>query len=195
MKKFSKITNAKVGEEPKVEVKKMNEEEIFKFKVLNLMDDFLKIQTYGPVDRYLRAGSIKISGKETFLEALMSLMDDKSNKTAKAVLESLNGEVGDWEAIDNKIEEVNTKIEENSKSTDEIKHRDKVLSIYNKYGSDKTLCLSMFEKHIEKITDGENAYMKYVVTEKISLSHDNSELFKNVSEKYLEKSKQLGFTK
>ena len=33
--------------------------------------------------------------------------------------------------------EVNTKIEENSKSTDEIKHRDKVLSIYNKYGSDK----------------------------------------------------------
>ena len=195
MKKFSKITNQKIGEEPKVEVKKMNEEEMFKYKVLNLMDDFLKIQTYGPVDRYLRAGTIKISGKETFLEALMSLMDDKSNKTAKAVLESLKGEVGDWEAIDNKIEEVNTKIEENSKSTGEIKHRDKVLSIYNKYGSDKNLCLSMFEKNIEKITDGENAYIKYVVTEKISIDHDNSELFKNVSEKYLEKSKQLGFTK
>ena len=195
MKKFSKITNQKIGEEPKVEVKKMNEEEMFKYKVLNLMDDFLKIQTYGPVDRYLRAGSIKISGKETFLEALMSLMDDKSNKTAKAVLESLKGEVGDWEAIDNKIEEVNTKIEENTKSTEEVKHRDKVLSIYKKYGSDKNLCLSMFEKNIEKITDGENAYMKYVVTEKISINHDNAELFKNVSEKYLEKSKQLGFTK
>ena len=53
----------------------------------------------------------------------------------------------------------------------------------------------MFEKNIEKITDGENAYIKYVVTEKISIDHDNSELFKNVSEKYLEKSKQLGFTK
>ena len=195
MKKFSKITNAKVGEEPKVEVKKMNEEEIFKFKVLNLMDDFLKIQTYGPVDRYLRAGTIKISGKETFLEALMSLMDDKSNKTAKSVLESLKGEVGDWEAIDSKIEEVNSKIKENSKSTEEFKHRDKVLSIYNKYGSDKTLCLSMFEKNIAKITDGENAYMKYVVSEKISTNHDNSELFKEVSEKYLEKSKQLGFNK
>lgn len=195
MKKFSNITKQKVGEEPKVELKKLNEEEMFKYKVLNLMDQFLSIRTYGPVDRYLRAGSIKISGKETFLEALMSLMDDKSNKTAKAVLESLKGEVGDWEAIDNKIEEVNTKIEENTKSTEEVKHRDKVLSIYKKYGSDKNLCLSMFEKHIEKITDAENAYMKYVVTEKISINHDNAELFKNVSEKYLEKSKQLGFNK
>jgi hypothetical protein len=195
MKKFSNITNAKVGEEPKVEVKKLNEEDMFKHKVLNLMDQFLSIQTYGPVDRYLRAGNIKISGKETFLEALMSLMDDKSNKTAKAVLESLKGEVGDWEAIDSKIEEVKSKIEENSKSTEEVKHRDKVLSIYNKYGSDKTLCLSMFEKHIDKITDGESAYMKYVVSEKISTNHDNSELFKEVSEKYLERSKQLGFNK
>ena len=195
MKKFSNITNQKVGEEPKVEVKKLNEEEIFKYKVLNLMDQFLSIQTYGPVDRYLRAGNIKISGKETFLEALMSLMDDKSNKTAKALLESLKSDVRDWEAIDNKIEEVNSKIEENSKSTEEIKHRDKVLSIYNKYGSDKTLCLSMFEKNIDKITDGESAYMKYIVTEKLSNSHDNSDFFKEVCEKYLEKSKELGFNK
>ena len=104
MKKFSNITNTKVGEEPKVEIKKLNEEDMFKSKVLNLMDQFLSIRTYGPVDRYLRAGSIKISGKETFLEALVSLMDDKSNKTAKDVLESLKGEVGDWESIDNKIE-------------------------------------------------------------------------------------------
>lgn len=195
MKKFSNITNSKVGEEPKVEVKKLNEEEMFKSKVLNLMDQFLSIQTYGPVDRYLRAGNIKISGKETFLEALMSLMDDKSNKNTKAVLESLKADVRDWEAIDNKIEEVDSKIEENSKSNEEIKHRDKVLSIYSKYGSDKNLCLSMFEKHIDKITDGESAYMKYVVSEKISTNHDNSELFKEVAEKYLEKSKQLGFNK
>lgn len=195
MKKFSNITNTKIGEEPKVEVKKLNEEEVFKSKVMRLMDDFLKIQTYGPVDRYLRAGNIKISGKETFLEALMSLMDDNSNKTAKALLESLKSDVRDWEAIDNKIEEVNTKIEEKSKSIEEIKHRNKVLSIYSKYGSDKKLCLSMFEKNIDKINDGENAYLKYVVSEKISNNHDNSELFKEVSEKYLEKSKQLGFTK
>ena len=71
MKKFSNITNQKVGEEPKKELKKFNEEDIFKAKVVNLMEDFLKIQTYGPIDRYLRAGNIKISGKETFLDCLL----------------------------------------------------------------------------------------------------------------------------
>jgi hypothetical protein len=191
MKKFSKSIGQKVNEEPKVEVKKINEEEIFKSKVLNLMDQFLRVQTYGPVDRYLRAGNIKISGKETFLEALMSLMDDKSNKDTKAVLESLKAEIKDWQTLDNKIEEYN--ISENK--LEEIKHKNKLLSIYNKYGYDKNLCLQMFEKHISKIEDGENAYMKYIASEKLSETHDNPELFKLVSEKYLEKSKQLGFNK
>ncbi len=192
MKKFSTSVNQKVNEEPKVEVKKVNEEELFKSKVMDLMDQFLRVQTYGPVDRYLRAGNIKISGKETFLEALMSIMSDKSQKETKAVLESLKGQITDWKTLDNKISELDNISESN---IDEIKHKNKVLSIYNKYGSDKKLCVKMFENHIEKIEDGENAYMKYVVCEKLSTSHDNPELFKTISEKYLEKSKQLGFSK
>lgn len=192
MKKFSTSVNQKVNEEPKVEVKKVNEEELFKSKVMDLMDQFLRVQTYGPVDRYLRAGNIKISGKETFLEALMSIMSDKSQKETKAVLESLKGQITDWKTLDNKISELDNISESN---IDEIKHKNKVLSIYNKYGSDKKLCVKMFENHIEKIEDGENAYMKYVVCEKLSSSHDNPELFKTISEKYLEKSKQLGFSK
>jgi len=192
MKKFSTSVNQKVNEEPKVEVKKVNEEELFKSKVMDLMDQFLRVQTYGPVDRYLRAGSIKISGKETFLEALMSIMSDKSQKETKAVLESLKGQITDWKTLDNKISELDNISESN---IDEIKHKNKVLSIYNKYGSDKKLCVKMFENHIEKIEDGENAYMKYVVCEKLSTSHDNPELFKTISEKYFEKSKQLGFSK
>jgi len=192
MKKFSTSVNQKVNEEPKVEVKKVNEEELFKSKVMDLMDQFLRVQTYGPVDRYLRAGNIKISGKETFLEALMSIMSDKSQKETKAVLESLKGQITDWKTLDNKISELENISESN---IDEIKHKNKVLSIYNKYGSDKKLCVKMFENHIEKIEDGENAYMKYVVCEKLSTSHDNPELFKTISEKYFEKSKQLGFSK
>lgn len=192
MKKFSTSVNQKVNEEPKVEVKKVNEEELFKSKVMDLMDQFLRVQTYGPVDRYLRAGNIKISGKETFLEALMSIMSDKSQKETKAVLESLKGQITDWKTLDNKISELENISESN---IDEIKHKNKVLSIYNKYGSDKKLCVKMFENHIEKIEDGKNAYMKYVVCEKLSTSHDNPELFKTISEKYFEKSKQLGFSK
>ena len=77
---------------------------------MSLMEDFLTIQTHGPVDRYLRAGSIKITGKETFLEALMSLMNDKTLGDQTKLLESLKGQIKDWEVIDNKIEMVNEEI-------------------------------------------------------------------------------------
>ena len=89
MKKFSNISNVKVSEEPKVEVKQLNEEEMFKAKVMNLMEQLLSVRTYGPVDRYLRAGNIKVAGKEMFLEALMDLLKDKSSKEEKKILESL----------------------------------------------------------------------------------------------------------
>ena len=67
MKKFSNISGFKVSEEtqPKVDVK-INEEEMFKGKVLNLMDQLLSVRTYGPVDRYLRAGNIKLPVKKCF---------------------------------------------------------------------------------------------------------------------------------
>ena len=106
MKKFSNITGEKILQEPKVEIK-INEEDVFKSKVMRLMDDFLKVQMYGPITRYHVAGTMKVSGKELFLEALMDLLNDKSNKDITKVLESLKSEIKDWKAIDEKIEEVN----------------------------------------------------------------------------------------
>ena len=38
MKKFSNITGQKVGEEPKKEIKQVNEEDLFKSKLMTLMD-------------------------------------------------------------------------------------------------------------------------------------------------------------
>ena len=100
MKKFSNITGQKVGEEPKKEARPINEEDLFRSKVMELMDDFLTVRTYGPVDRYLRAGSIKVAGKEEFLEALMSIMSEKSVKDQSKLLEGLKGEISDWKAIE-----------------------------------------------------------------------------------------------
>ncbi len=51
MKKFSNITGQKVPQEPKSEVK-ITEADIFKSKVMNLLDDFLRVQIYGPITRY-----------------------------------------------------------------------------------------------------------------------------------------------
>jgi len=191
MKKFSTTTGQKVNEEPKVEIKKVNEEDIFKSKVMDILDKNLKITTYGPVDRYLRAGSIKISGKELFLEALLDLIEDNSNKKVKSILEGLKSKIRDWETIDEAIENIEVTNRENN-----FKHLNKVLSIYNKWGADKKLCKQMFEKHIDGIKNPENAWNKYLVSEKLSTDNNYpEELFKYVAEKYLEKAKQLGFNK
>jgi hypothetical protein len=104
MKKFSNITGQKVTEEPKKEVKQLNEEELFKIKLLSLMDSFLTVRMYGPVDNHQRAGLIKISGKELVVEAILDLLTEKSSKEQTKLLESLKNEVGDWEVIDSKID-------------------------------------------------------------------------------------------
>jgi hypothetical protein len=155
MKKFSNISNVKVSEEPKVEVKQLNEEEMFKVKVMNLMEQLLSIRTYGPVDRYLRAGNIKVVGKEMFLEALMDLLKDKSSKEEKKILESLKSEVSNWEVIDSKIDEVNQKIAEGKEKDKMIPHRNKLQSLYNNYGQDEEMFMNMVQESCNKITDSE----------------------------------------
>lgn len=147
MKKFSNITGQKVGEEPKRESRPINEEEIFKSKVMTLMDDFLTIRTYGPVDRYLRAGSIKVAGKEEFLEALMSLMSEKSVKDQSKLLEGLKGEISDWKAIDDRKVSLESSIRPNIDSAD----RKKISSLIESYGSDEGTLDMVARQHAAKL--------------------------------------------
>jgi len=192
MKKFSKISNVKVSEEPKVEVKQLNEEDMFKAKVMNLMEQLLSVRTYGPVDRYLRAGNIKVAGKEMFLEALMDLLKDKSSKEEKKILESLKGAVSDWEAIDSKIDEVNQKIAENQEKDKMIPHRNKLQSLYNNYGQDEEMFMNMVQESCNKITDSEKAYLRGLTAEYMANEGKYpKEVFTKVSELFKEKSKQL----
>lgn len=108
MKKFSKYTKSPVGEEVK-EIVKVSEEDLMKSKILKLMDNFLSIQMYGPVTRYAVAGTMKVSGKEIFLEALMDLLKGKKIDSEIRILESLKSEILDWETLDRKIEESKSK--------------------------------------------------------------------------------------
>ena len=193
MKKFSNISKVKVSEEPKVEVKQLNEEEMFKAKVMNLMEQLLSVRTYGPVDRYLRAGNIKVAGKEMFLEALMDLLKDKSSKEEKRILESLKGAVSDWEAIDSKIDEVNQKIAENQEKDKMITHRNKLQSLYNNYGQDEEMFMNMVQESCNKVTDSEKAYLRGLTAEYMANEGKYpKEVFTKVSELFKEKSKQLG---
>jgi hypothetical protein len=193
MKKFSNISKVKVSEEPKVEVKQLNEEEMFKSKVMNLMEQLLSIRTYGPVDRYLRAGTIKVVGKEMFLEALMDLLKDKSSKDEKQILEALKGSVSDWEAIDSKISEVEQKIAENKDKDKMIPHRNKLQSLYNNYGQDEEMFMNMVQESCNKITKADSAYLRGLTAEYMANEGKYpKEVFTKVSELFKEKSKQLG---
>lgn len=167
MKKFSIITNTKVQQEPKVDTK-VNEEDLFKVKVLNLMDQLLTIRTYGPVDRYLRAGNIKIEGKELFLEALIDTLSDKSLKDETKVLEGLKSSIKDWELLDEKIDEVNKKIEENKSKNKMTPHRRKLQSLLNNHGDDKELLMTMVKESCKKITDKETSYLRSITAEYMS---------------------------
>ena len=192
MKKFSNISNVKVSEEPKVETKQLNEEEQFKGRVLNLLDQLLSVRTYGPVDRYLRAGNIKIAGKEMFLEALMDLLKDKSSKEEKKILESLKSYVKDWETIDSKIDEIDERLSESEIKDKLIPHRNKLQSLVNKYSQDEEMLMNMVEESCKKITDKETAYLRGLTAEYMANEGKYSkDLFIKISEKFKERSQQL----
>ncbi len=144
MKKFSNITGQKVSEEPKVEVKQLNEEDLFKSKLMNLMDNILSVRTHGPVDRYQRAGLIKIAGKEMLVEAILDLLSDKSIKEQTKILEGLKSEIRDWGVIDAKIESLN-------KEKTSLSNRNKFKSILENYSDDETL-VQVVENDVVKIT-------------------------------------------
>ena len=196
MKKFSNISNAKVGQEPEKKEVKINEEDAFKSQVVSLMDSYLRIQTYGPVDRYLRAGTLKISGKEMFAEALLTLMSDKSLKEQSAILESLKSTVRDWESIDEKIDQLNSKIEETQTKNKMIEHRDKLESLYERYGKDEEILLKMVESSSEKMKTSEKAHLRALTAEYMSNEGKYpKEVFAKISEKYTERANQLGNNK
>jgi len=144
MKKFSKIINQQIGEEPKI-IKRLDESDIFKYKMLDLMGRYLKIKTSGPIDDRLVAGRITIEGKEMLVEALFDLLTQKTDNEQTKILESLKNEISNWEAIDNKIDSL-------KKEQVSLSNRRKFKNILEMYEDDETF-LFVLEKNTEKITN------------------------------------------
>lgn len=167
MKKFSKITGEKISEKPKSDVIRINEEDIFRSKIMNLMDQLLSIRTYGPIDRYQRAGNIKIAGKEMFLEALMGLLNTKSLKDQIKVLENIKSDIKDWSAIDSKIEHVNSEISKISENSNLLSHKKKLYDLYNNYNGDEETILLAVENISQKIKNLDTIKLRIMATEQI----------------------------
>jgi hypothetical protein len=183
MKKFSSITGQKVGQEPKVEVKQITEEDVFKSKVMSLMDDFLTIRTYGPVDRYLRAGSIKVAGKEEFLEALLHLVSEKSAKDQYKILESLKSNVSDWKAIDDKKNEVKSNITEPTS-----KDAKSISFLIETYGDDEETLKVISEKRANSLSI-ERATEKALIAREMAKSSKLASKLEIIAEAFENRSK------
>jgi len=146
MKKFSKITNQKVNEEPKLDSRKIDESDIIKYKMIDLMNKYLSVTTYGPVINYDVAGTIKISGKEMLAEAISDMLIELSNNDKTKLLESLKTEVRDWEVIDNKIESLN--VEKVS-----LPNKNKINKFIEMYKDDEDFLLTLSESKISKVNN------------------------------------------
>ena len=144
MKKFSNISNYAVGEKPAEVEQKIDEGDLFRLKVINLLEQFLSIETYGPVDRYLRSGSITIKGKEMAADAILSLLDEKTIKEQAKLLESLKSDVRDWEVIDDKIDDLNERL-----LGDKFKTIHKVKSLLEKY--DEDILIGVLENKLQSV--------------------------------------------
>ena len=165
MKKFSNTTGQKVNEEPKVEIKKVNEEDLLRSKIIKLMDDFLKIQPYGPTNRYTQNSTFKIKGKELFTEALIALLNDENSKSNIKLLESLKYNIKDWEFIDSKIEE--------NKVNEFFKYKYRIRKLFDIYQHDEGLLVEVLNIKIKKIKNKDilETYSNYIKNSSISYSN------------------------
>ena len=159
MKKFSKVSGVTVNTEPKIETQSDKDLSV-RNKIISLMDQFLTVRTYGPVDRYQRAGLIKIGGKEMLAEAIIDLIIESSNKSQIKLLEQLKIDTGDWKLIDDKIDSLT-----NNQTL--LCNRNKFNSLLEKY-QDENLLIEFVQHGIDKIEN------KKTLIDYITLIHESA---------------------
>ncbi len=143
MKKFSKITGEDINNEPIQNEKALTDIDIFKYKVVKLMEDLLSIESIGSIDRYLRAGSLKIKGQDLFIESLLSLLNEDKIKVQTKLLESLKSDISDWKAIDKKIDYLNS--QKNISSLEK-----KIKNVFERY-KDENVLVDILTEKVKKI--------------------------------------------
>jgi len=197
MEKFSKITNQKVNEVPNlVEDKEKLKLQAIKAGISKLMDNFLTIRSYGGARTEQLMSSVRISGKELFVEALIDFMNDKSIKDQIEALESVKSNSRDWESIDNKIKELNFKINEEKEFNTNFKQISKIKTLLDTYGDDERF-ESILENLVNKSKTSQEAEILSFVSKKMInnfkyLEYSKSKL-KLISEKYSRKAQELNF--
>jgi hypothetical protein len=190
MDKFSKISKSeKPGEWKPVEYK-LEEIDVLKSKIYQLMDSYLTVTTYGPVDRYQRAGSIKIAGKDVFLEALLNLIEEVTTKDGIKMLQEMKNESNDWKLLDEKIQKMEGYLQIINESNI-ITNINRIREIRKKsIGTDEFY--ERVKTGIPKIKNPKTALVRHLASLRLIKSNPNeSGVLEGVSKLYLERYEEL----
>ena len=195
MKKFSNMSGQKVNEEPQVKMSK-EETEILELKshIKFLLDNLLSIRSNGSARQELLNNSITISGKDLFIEALVDLLGKKSINESLKTLESLKKDSNDWLTIDNKMNELNTLINDKETLIQNQKQVKKITTFLEAYSDDERF-ESILENYTNRIKNSREAYLRSLVAKKMSMDSNYSNYSKkqlqSISEKFLIRSRSL----
>lgn len=197
MDKFSKISGHKVNELPKL-IKSPEEMEIMKIKegILRLLDNCLTIRSYGSARKHLLEDTVKIAGKEMFVEALIDFMSDKSLKDQIEILESLKSDNKDWRSIDNKISNVNEKIQ-NIRNLNVNNNRVKKIKMFLETYTEDERFDELLETFVMKLNDGSEAYNNAMIVKEM-LKNSKFSIYpkkqlEQIAKQYLIRATQLGY--
>lgn len=201
MNKFSKITKSKVNEKPEIKENEGElEERTLRYTIHKLINEFLKIRIEGPIDPILE-GTIKINGKDAFIDAVVDLFKDKDLNDSLKVLQEAK-----FNGLDNYISKYENKINEQQSLSQLEKHDKRIEDIMRRANGDHSKAIEMAERQADKIKNGEKAFYRGLAAEKI-LSHYNSKgsdlstdvyskkTLKKIAEIFNHRSKQLGYKK
>ena len=191
------MSGEKINDSPKlVKSKEHIELEALKAGINKLIDNNLTIRSYGSARTELLMSSVKISGKEMFIEALIDFMTDKSLMDQIKSLESLKSETRDWQSIDNKISEIYKEISEKvefSKNTYQIT---KIKTLLDTYGEDDRF-ETILENYTNRVKESKEASIISITAEKMKSDFKYQSYSKDklsqISSKFLNRAKQLGF--
>jgi hypothetical protein len=197
MEKFSKITNQKVNEVPDLVLNKEKEKlDAIKAGIGKLMDNFLTIRSLGGARSETLMSSVKIGGKELFIEALIDFMEDKSLEEQIKTLESVKGQTRDWESIDTKINELNNTFLEKQEFNKNTKQINKIKTLLDTYSDDERF-ESILENMVVKSKESVEAELMSITASKMKSSFkflDYSRKQLNmISEKFGKKAQELSF--
>jgi hypothetical protein len=197
MDKFSKISGNKVSELPAIVTDKDKVKlEALKAGINSLIDNFLTLRYYGSSRRHIMENTVKIGGKELFIEALIDFMNDKSIEDQIKTLESLKADTRDWQVIDNKINELFNSIDENKKFNENKKQISKIKTLLDTYGDDDRF-QQILENLVHKSNNSNDALLMSETANKMKsnfkyLNYSKKQLTM-ISEKYNQKAKELSF--